>query len=140
MFLALKIREKSHYTHRSADVNADRLQFAKKLGADSIHLITIGKEPRQVAQEIAKSLGRRPTAALECSGAESSIQLGLHVGDIFTSEQGAASHLPINIDMMMEICLVYAGSGTRRHHGHYRPRSLPCEFHFLANTILRRNR
>jgi L-iditol 2-dehydrogenase len=76
----IQTHEKSNYTHRCADVNADRLQFAKKLGAHSIHLIATGKEPRQVAQEIAKSLGRRPTAALECSGAESSIQLGLHVG------------------------------------------------------------
>ena len=61
------------------DINEERLEFAKKLGADSTHLIVQGQSGDQVAADVCAALQRRPTAALECSGAESSIKIGLRV-------------------------------------------------------------
>lgn len=63
------------------------MAFAKSLGATSVHQIEVQQEreethtnkQRDVAREIAQSLGRAPTAALECSGAESSVRLALKV-------------------------------------------------------------
>ena len=69
------------------DINAERLAFARSLGADSTHMMAVGStdadgadaQLRRVAADISQALGRQPRAAVECSGAESSIQLGVHV-------------------------------------------------------------
>jgi len=68
------------------DINEQRLAFAKTLGATSVHHIDIQRGNEGVLQvdmatQIANSLGRAPTAALECSGAQSSVHLALKAMD-----------------------------------------------------------
>ena len=71
-------------TNILTDINEQRLAFAKTLGATSVHHIDIqrgneGVHQVDMATQIANSLGRAPTAALECSGAQSSVHLALKV-------------------------------------------------------------
>jgi len=56
------------------DISQDRLDFAKKLGADFI-LKVDGMKPIDVAKQVESLIGRQPDISIECSGAESSIQL-----------------------------------------------------------------
>jgi len=70
------------------DINEQRLAFAQRLGATSVHHIDVQREKEEIHQrggdmaaQIKKSLGRAPTAALECSGAQSSVQLALKALD-----------------------------------------------------------
>lgn len=58
------------------DISASRLEVAKSLGAD--HTLLVGKEDAEtLAAEIAAKLGSQADVAIECSGAESSIRLGI---------------------------------------------------------------
>jgi L-iditol 2-dehydrogenase len=60
------------------DIDEHRLSVAKSMGADLTYLIG-KKEPRQLAEEIAGVFdGLRPDKTIECSGAESSIQLAIY--------------------------------------------------------------
>lgn len=60
------------------DIDEHRLSVAKSMGADLTYLIA-KKEPRQLAEEIAGIFdGVRPDKTIECSGAESSIQLAIY--------------------------------------------------------------
>jgi len=58
------------------DISAGRLEVAKSLGAD--HTVLVGKEDAEVlASQIGAKLGSPPDITIECSGAESSIRLGI---------------------------------------------------------------
>ena len=60
------------------DISAGRLEVAKSLGAD--HTVLVGKEDAEVlASQIGSKLGSPPDITIECSGAESSIRLGIFV-------------------------------------------------------------
>lgn len=54
------------------------MEVAKSLGAD--HTLLVGKEDTQtLASEIGSKLGGQPNITIECSGAESSVRLGIFV-------------------------------------------------------------
>lgn len=61
------------------DINDSRLEFAKNLGADSSVNVS-GLSPREAANKILSLMPARPAALLECSGADSSYQMGLLAG------------------------------------------------------------
>lgn len=58
------------------DIADNRLNLAKKLGADHTQLID-SKDTKQMAQRISEMMEGMPDITIECSGAESSIQLGI---------------------------------------------------------------
>jgi len=63
-----------------ADISQSRLDFAKKMGADHILLVDT-KDVREMAGRGKDSLGgRMPEITIECSGAESAIQMAIYVG------------------------------------------------------------
>merc|ERR1712191_20204 len=59
------------------DLTTDKLRsMAKNLGAD--HTLLVGKDDEQtLASQIGSKLGGQPSITIECSGAESSIRLGI---------------------------------------------------------------
>ncbi|KAG0708270.1 Sorbitol dehydrogenase [Chionoecetes opilio] len=59
------------------DIAENRLKFAKTMGADHTILVKDGT-PKALAQKIKEVMGDMPNITVECSGAESSIQLGMH--------------------------------------------------------------
>ncbi|PIO61016.1 L-iditol 2-dehydrogenase family protein [Teladorsagia circumcincta] len=55
------------------DLSQDRLNLAKELGAE--HAICVrGKSPAEVREAVIEALGTEPDVALECTGAQSSIE------------------------------------------------------------------
>ncbi|XP_047478815.1 sorbitol dehydrogenase-like [Penaeus chinensis] len=58
------------------DINDSRLNFAKSLGADETVNVS-GTCPKEAAIKVLSRPAFRPTAIIECSGAESSYQLGI---------------------------------------------------------------
>lgn len=68
-----------------ADINDSRLQFAKKLGADSTVNVS-GLSPREAADKILSLMPAPPSALLECSGADSSYQMGLLVSALLQKD------------------------------------------------------
>lgn len=68
----------NHRLLPGSDINESRLQFAKNLGADYIVNVS-GRSPTEAADEILLLMSTRPTALLECSGADSCYQIGLLV-------------------------------------------------------------
>jgi len=65
------------------DISPSRLEVAKSLGAD--HTLLVGKEDdeQSLTAQIISKLGGRANVTIECSGAESSVRLG-----IFATERG----------------------------------------------------
>lgn len=68
-----------------ADINDSRLQFAKNLGADTT-LNVSGLSPREATDKIRSLMPAAPAALLECSGADSSYQMGLLVSVMLLEE------------------------------------------------------
>ncbi|MPC44588.1 Sorbitol dehydrogenase [Portunus trituberculatus] len=72
----------SFYVNKSftvVDIAENRLQVAKSMGADHTVLVK-GGDPEALAGEIKQLMGDMPDVTIECSGAESSIHLGIVVG------------------------------------------------------------
>uniref|UniRef100_A0A6A7FTV7 Sorbitol dehydrogenase n=2 Tax=Hirondellea gigas TaxID=1518452 RepID=A0A6A7FTV7_9CRUS len=61
------------------DISANRLQAAKKLGADSVVLVSSSSSDQALAEAVKCSMKeqRQPNVTIECSGAESSIRLAM---------------------------------------------------------------
>ncbi|KAF6023182.1 hypothetical protein EB796_018515 [Bugula neritina] len=60
------------------DISQSRLDFAKKMGADHILLVDT-KDAQEMAGRVKDSLGgRMPEITIECSGAESAIQMAIY--------------------------------------------------------------
>jgi len=60
------------------DINQDRLDVAKKIGADHIYKVESGKSPEKMAGEVEELLGgKQPNIAIECSGFEDSIRFAI---------------------------------------------------------------
>ncbi|XP_028999900.1 sorbitol dehydrogenase [Betta splendens] len=60
------------------DLSAERLAMAKDVGADFQLPVRRGDEPQQLARSVAHLLGTQPHIAIECTGAESSIQTAIY--------------------------------------------------------------
>lgn len=60
------------------DIDENRLKFASKLGADHVLLID-SNDSKFNGERVVNLLGAMPDVTIECSGAESSIQLGIYV-------------------------------------------------------------
>ena len=61
-----------------SDILEERLLLAKKMGADHI-LQTGSSDPRYLSAEVERILGDKPEFTIECSGAETSIQMAVYV-------------------------------------------------------------
>lgn len=60
------------------DIDAGRLEVAKKLGATyPIHVKT--RDCKALANQIAKTMGCQPDKTIECSGAQPAIATGIYV-------------------------------------------------------------
>jgi len=66
------------------DVNADRLEFAKQIGADYTLAVELTREPRSNASDIESLLGCQPDVTIECSGVERSLQTAVYVSQSCT--------------------------------------------------------
>ncbi len=55
-----------------------RLEAARKLGANETVLIDTSP-PEDIARQVSELIGAQPDITIECSGAESSIQMAVHV-------------------------------------------------------------
>jgi len=60
------------------DIDEKRLAAAKEVGADETLLISKHNSPVQLASLVHEKLGTEPDISIECSGAESSIQLAIY--------------------------------------------------------------
>ena len=61
------------------DLDESRLHMAERLGADVTIKVEKHQTPEQLAVMVEEMLGEQPNKALECSGAESSIKMAVHV-------------------------------------------------------------
>ena len=61
------------------DINEDRLKFAKQMGIDKTLLINMKLDTEDLAKQVVDLLGGNPDITLECSGAESSLNLAIYV-------------------------------------------------------------
>lgn len=60
------------------DVDENRLNFAKKIGAD--YILKIGKEDEiDIVKKIHATLGCEPTVTIDCCGAEQAVRISLQV-------------------------------------------------------------
>lgn len=64
---------------RHVDLDPQRLSKAKELGADFELVVKKGDETKKLAERVEDMLGAQPHVAIECSGAESSIQTAIYV-------------------------------------------------------------
>uniref|UniRef100_A0A915I7B7 Sorbitol dehydrogenase n=1 Tax=Romanomermis culicivorax TaxID=13658 RepID=A0A915I7B7_ROMCU len=62
-----------------SDIDAGRLKFAAKLGADVTYLTNPTMMAQENATNVAKSLGRQADVSIECSGAENALQTCIFV-------------------------------------------------------------
>lgn len=60
------------------DIQQERLDYAKRLGASACIKIDTNVSPEDMAQKINNTLGWRSDITIECSGAESSFQMGIY--------------------------------------------------------------
>ena len=66
------------YISSLLDINSERLEVAKRLGASHIVHVTT-RDVQETAQTICNVLGTAPDIAIECSGAQPAIATGIHV-------------------------------------------------------------
>ncbi|XKL65959.1 hypothetical protein PGB90_009379 [Kerria lacca] len=59
------------------DIQQKRLETASQLGADYCILVKTKGDPKEIAECVKKTLGDYPDVTLDCSGHQSTIQLGL---------------------------------------------------------------
>jgi len=59
------------------DLAENRLEVAKELGADHVIKVEAGSDAAALAKQVEEKLGEMPNITIECSGAESSIKLGI---------------------------------------------------------------
>lgn len=59
------------------DIDQNRLNMAKKLGATHTLLVT-SKDPQEMAQKVEEVMGEKPEITIECSGAPPSIQTAIY--------------------------------------------------------------
>lgn len=60
------------------DMNEQRLETAKSMGADSIVLSKPGEDPKEVAKRAVKQIGASPDVSIDCVGVESTVVTGIH--------------------------------------------------------------
>ncbi|KAF2349118.1 Alcohol dehydrogenase C-terminal [Trinorchestia longiramus] len=88
------------------DINKSRLQSARSLGADSTVNVT-GLSPEEAAAAVGAA-GGAPTAAIECSGADSSLLTAIHAAEsgciIATVGRGSVEpSLPVSLITTKEL-------------------------------------
>ena len=60
------------------DMNAQRLETATTIGADSVILSKPGEDPQEVAKRAVAAIGKAPDVSIDCVGVESTIVTGIH--------------------------------------------------------------
>lgn len=61
------------------DIIENRLNMAKKFGADATYLVQKGKPEKDIMADIHKIFGDEPNRTIDASGAEASIRLAILV-------------------------------------------------------------
>lgn len=64
------------------DIDASRLEMAKKIGADHTVLVT-SRDPTVAAQAVEEAMGDKVDISIECSGAPPSLNTAIYVSHIF---------------------------------------------------------
>lgn len=67
------------FSSHPLDMNTERLQTAKSLGASRVYEVVKGKSEDENVDNIIDSLGCRPDIVFECTGVESSTRLAILV-------------------------------------------------------------
>ena len=60
------------------DMNEQRLETAKTIGADSVILTKPGEDPQEVAKRAIAAIGRAPDVTIDCVGVQSTIVTGIY--------------------------------------------------------------
>lgn len=66
------------YTSLQSDINSERLEMVKKLGATHTVMV-MDKDPKIAVKEIQDLFKNQPNITMECSGAQSAIVTGVYV-------------------------------------------------------------
>lgn len=61
------------------DINENRLKFARTIGIEKTLLVNTTQDTESLAEQVINVLGGSPDATIECSGAESSLNLAICV-------------------------------------------------------------
>lgn len=61
------------------DINENRLKFARTIGIEKTLLVNTAKEAQSLDEQVVNLLGGSPDTTIECSGAESSLNLAISV-------------------------------------------------------------
>ena len=99
------------------DINESRLNFAKQLGISKTILIDSKAEVIGLGQHVIQQLGNEsPHVTLECSGAEMSINLAIHVtrdgGDVVLI---GVSNKSVNVNLSSAACRQVNLLGVKRY-------------------------
>ena len=98
------------------DINENRLKFAQRLGIRRTLLIEPGMETEPMANQVIELLGGSPDITLECSGAESSLNLA-----IFVTKDGGnvvmvgLNHRKVNVSLASAACREVNLLGVKRY-------------------------
>lgn len=111
------------------DINEGRLAFAKSMGVTNTICITPKSEQESVSQQVISLLGENPDITIECSGAESSLNLAIAV----TKDGGnvvmvGLNHKKVTVNLTSAACREVNLLGVRR----YR-HSFPIAIHLVSS-------
>jgi len=114
------------------DINEDRLAFAKSMGVANTICITAKSEQESVSQQVISLLGENPDITIECSGAESSLNLAIAI----TKDGGnvvmvGLNHKKVNVNLTSAACREVNLLGVRR----YR-HSFPIAIHLVSSGLI----
>ena len=97
----LKSQESDGRLSSLVDISQSRLDFAKKLGADHV-ILADTKDGQEMAVRVKDAMGGMPEITIECSGAESAIQLAIYVRKdmaVFMVERFCKINKPSNLKL-----------------------------------------
>lgn len=114
------------------DINENRLKFAQQMGIEKTLLINTKLETEPLSEEVIELLGGCPDITLECSGAESSLNLAIYV----TKDGGnvvmvGLNHRKVTVSLASAACREVNLLGIKR----YR-HSFPLAIYLVANGKL----
>ncbi|KAJ8304041.1 hypothetical protein KUTeg_017624, partial [Tegillarca granosa] len=67
-----------HKIHCTIDLLSEKLEHAKRLGADNTFLVKDQSIP-ELVDELVKLIGKKPDVVIECAGAKNTVELGMKI-------------------------------------------------------------
>lgn len=104
------------------DIDDNRLQFAKNLGADYVINVK-SMSPTNIASRIVNILGRRPDTSLECSGSDVSLNACIYVSIPVPWPQN---------DIMLENVIIKSISKINEGEPHTKPKPYGLEVYIIC--------